>query len=137
METLLHAQVSRNPALAQILYHSGRVESFGMGIDTTLVALQELGCRMPEVFDNGDIFLFRVWGKQLNGISIAQPTNLTSRQRRIIAELTARGSCSSAELQDALHENVRIIQRDLRELMSRGMIVAEGATSNRTYRRIR
>jgi predicted HTH transcriptional regulator len=137
VEALLHAQVSRNPALAQILYHSGRVESFGMGIDTTMTALQELGCRMPEVFDNGDIFLFRVWGKQLNGTNIAQPTNLTSRQRRIIAELTARGSCSSAELQEALHENVRNIQRDLRELMSHGMIIAEGATSNRTYRRVR
>jgi ATP-dependent DNA helicase RecG len=52
LETLLYAQVSRNPALAQILYHSGRVESFGMGIDTTLSALQELGCRTPEVFDS-------------------------------------------------------------------------------------
>jgi predicted HTH transcriptional regulator len=137
LETLLHAQVSRNPALAQILYHSGRVESFGMGIDTTLVALQDLGCRMPEVFDNGDIFLFRVWGKQLNEIDSARPINLTLRQRRIIAELTARGSCSSAELQDALGENVRNIQRDLRELMSDGVIIAEGATSNRTYRLVR
>jgi len=137
LETLLHAQVSRNPALAQILYHSGRVESFGMGIDTTLAALQDLGCRMPEVFDNGDIFLFRVWGKQLNGVDNTQSTNLTPRQRRIVAELTARGSCSSAELQDALDENVRNIQRDLRELMGRGMIIAEGATSNRTYRLLR
>lgn len=30
LETLLYAQVSRNPALAQILYHAGKVESFGM-----------------------------------------------------------------------------------------------------------
>jgi ATP-dependent DNA helicase RecG len=137
LETLLHAQVSRNPALAQILYHSGRVESFGMGIDTTLAALQELGCRMPEVFDNGDIFLFRVWGKQLNGTSVAHPTNLTPRQRRIVATLTARGSCSSAELQEALGENVRNIQRDLRELIGQEVVVAEGATSNRTYRLVR
>jgi ATP-dependent DNA helicase RecG len=137
LETLLHAQVSRNPALAQILYDSGRVESFGMGIDTTLAALQEQGSRMPEVYDNGDIFLFRVWGTQLNGVSVAQPTNLTPRQRRIVAELTARGSCSSAELQEALDENVRNIQRDLRELMGRGVIIAEGATSNRVYRLLR
>jgi ATP-dependent DNA helicase RecG len=137
LETLLHAQVSRNPALAQILYHSGRVESFGMGIDTTLAALQDMGCRMPEVFDNGDIFLFRVWGKQLNGVTNAQPTNLTPRQRRIIAELTARGSCTSAELQNALGENVRNIQRDLRELIGQEMIIAQGATSNRTYRLVR
>jgi ATP-dependent DNA helicase RecG len=137
LETLLHAQVSRNPALAQILYHSGRVESFGMGIDTTLSALQELGCRIPEVYDNGDIFLFRVWGKQLNGAEVAQPMNLSPRQRRIIVELTARGSCSSAELQKALGENVRNIQRELRGLLSKGVIVAEGATSNRMYRLVK
>lgn len=137
IETLLHAQVSRNPALAQILYHSGRVESFGMGIDTTISALQEIGCRIPEVFDNGDIFLFRVWGKPLFEASAPRPTNLTSRQRRIIATLTARGNCSSAELQSALDENVRNIQRDLRDLMAQGIIVAEGATSNRTYRLVR
>jgi predicted HTH transcriptional regulator len=137
LETLLHAQVSRNPALAQILYHSGRVESFGMGIDTTLVALQELGCRTPEVYDNGDIFLFRVWGKRLAEIETTRPSSLTSRQRRIVATLTARGSCSSADLQDTLDENVRNIQRDLRELIAQGIIVAEGATSNRTYRLVR
>jgi len=137
LETLLHAQVSRNPALAQILYDSGRVESFGMGIDTTLAALQDQGSRMPEVYDNGDIFLFRVWGNQLNGVNVVRPTNLTPRQRRIVAELTARGSCSSADLQEALGENVRNIQRDLRELMGRGVIMAEGATSNRIYRLVR
>jgi predicted HTH transcriptional regulator len=105
-----------------------------MGIDTTLSALQELGCRTPEVYDNGDIFLFRVWGKQLTSATLAQLANLNSRQRRIIVELTARGSCSSAQLQEALGENVRNIQRELRDLFSHGIIVAEGATSNRTYR---
>ncbi len=134
LQTLLHAQVSRNPALAQILYHSGRVESFGMGIDTTLSALQELGCRTPEVYDNGDIFLFRVWGKQLQTAETAQPVTLSPRQRRIVAELTARGSCSSTQLQEALDENVRNIQRELRDLVSKNIVVAEGATSNRTYR---
>lgn len=134
LETLLYAQVSRNPALAQILYHSGRVESFGMGIDTTLSALQELGCRTPEVFDNGDIFLFRVWGKQLHVTNEVLSLDINSRQRRIVVEITARGSCSSAQLQEVLGENVRNIQRELRDLMSKGIIIAEGATSNRTYR---
>lgn len=134
LEALVHAQVSRNPALVQILYHSGRVESFGMGIDTTLVALQEIGARPPEVFDNGDIFLFRVWGKQLTPNTTPQLTDLTPRQRRIIAEVTARGRCSTADLEAVLNEHIRNIQRDLKVLVARGLLVAEGATSNRTYR---
>lgn len=134
LETLLHAQVSRNPALAQILYHSGRVESFGLGIDTTLSALQDLGCRTPDVFDNGDIFRFRVWGKPMVDATPAQPITLTLRQRQIVTALGARSSCSSTDLQELLGENVRTIQRDLRTLLEHGIIRAEGATSNRTYR---
>lgn len=134
LETLLYAQVSRNPAIAQILYNAGKVESFGMGIDTVLSALQEIGCPIPEVFDNRDIFLFRVWGKKIRAERGNPLANLSPRQRRIVTELTVRGLCTSADLQAALNENVRNIQRDLKELLDRQLIVAEGATSNRRYR---
>jgi ATP-dependent DNA helicase RecG len=133
LETLLNAQVSRNPAIAQILYHAGRVESFGMGIDTVIDALQDMGARTPEVYDNGDIFLFRVWGQMLND-DTARTITMTPRQRRIVAEITARGACTTAELQMVLNENVRTIQRELRELVTAGIIIAEGSTSNRRYR---
>jgi ATP-dependent DNA helicase RecG len=133
LETLLFAQVSRNPAIAQILYHAGKVESFGMGIDTVLGAIEEIGAPTPEVFDNGDIFLFRVWGMPLRSEDANPLANLTPRQRRIMTELMVRGACTSAELQAALNENVRSVQRDLRDLLDRGLIAAEGATSNRLY----
>jgi predicted HTH transcriptional regulator len=134
LDTLLYAQVSRNPAIAQILYNAGKVESFGMGIDTVLSTLEEIKCPTPEVFDNRDIFLFRVWGQKIRNERSNPLLNLSARQRRIVTEITVRGLCTSAELQSALNENVRNIQRDLRELLERKIIVAEGATSNRRYR---
>lgn len=134
LETLLYAQVSRNPAIAQVLYNAGKVESFGMGIDTVISALQENNCPAPEVFDNRDIFLFKVWGKKLRLERGNPMANLSPRQRRILTEITVRGLCTSAELQDALNENVRNIQRDLKELLERKLVIAEGATSNRRYR---
>jgi len=134
LDTLLYAQVSRNPAIAQVLYNAGKVESFGMGIDTVLSTLQEINCPVPEVFDNRDIFLFRVWGKKLRDERGNPLSSLSPRQRRIVTEITVRGLCTSAELQTALNENVRNIQRDLKELLERGIIIAEGATSNRRYR---
>jgi predicted HTH transcriptional regulator len=134
LETLLYAQVSRNPAIAQVLYNAGKVESFGMGIDTVISALQENSCPAPEVFDNRDIFLFRVWGKKIRNERSNPLANLTPRQRRIVTEITVRGLCTSSELQNALNENVRNIQRDLKELLERNIITAEGATSNRRYR---
>lgn len=133
LETLLYAQVARNPTIAQILYHAGKVESFGMGIDTVLAAIDAIGGRTPEVFDNSDIFLFRVWGKALRSTDAPPLGGLTPRQRRIMTELTVRGPCSTADLQLALNENVRNIQRDLRDLLAAGLITAAGATNNRTY----
>lgn len=135
LEVLLNAQVSRNPSIAQILYHAGRVESFGMGIDTVLNALQDLGAQQPEVYDNGDIFRFRVWGRRLaESDGVARAPALTQRQRRIVAEVTAREVCTTAELQAILGENERSIQRDLRDLTRAGVLIAEGATSKRRYR---
>jgi ATP-dependent DNA helicase RecG len=133
LETLMNAQVSRNPSIAQILYHAGRVESFGMGIDTVIHALQELGARDPEVYDNGDIFRFCVWGRPLSE-ETSRPLVLTPRQRRIVAEISARGAATTSDIQAVINENARTIQRELRELTTAGVIVAEGATSNRRYR---
>jgi predicted HTH transcriptional regulator len=133
LDTLLYAQVSRNPAIAQVLYNAGKVESFGMGIDTVLSTLQEIKCLTPEVFDNRDIFLFRVWGQKIRDERSNPLVNPNSRQRRIVTEITVRGLCTSSELQSALNENVRNIQRALKELQERNISIAEGATSNRRY----
>ena len=40
IETLLTAQFSRNPSLAQFLFHKGYIEKFGMGLDVVLDTLR-------------------------------------------------------------------------------------------------
>lgn len=134
LDMLVHAQVNRNPMMAQLLYQAGRVESFGMGIDSVLNALHQNGGREPEVFENRDIFLFRVFGKQLRASDIAVVIELTARQQRILAQIIARKVCSPVELYEALNENERSIRRDIQRLLDLGLIIAEGATSRRTYR---
>ncbi|NCC33271.1 MAG: hypothetical protein EOM24_14830, partial [Chloroflexia bacterium] len=134
VESLVYAQVSRNPAIAQVLYHAGKVESFGMGIDTVLRALHENQCVKPELFENGDIFLFRVWGKPLRQERQPALAALTPRQRRIVTEISVRGACTSTDLQQALNEHVRTIQRELKALLDHQILVAEGTTSDRRYR---
>jgi ATP-dependent DNA helicase RecG len=56
VENIRVAQVSRNPALAQILYHAGLVEKFGMGIDTVLDILSTWGCDPPTYGDDTYFF---------------------------------------------------------------------------------
>jgi len=132
-ETLLNAQVSRNPCLAQVLYHAGRVEAFGLGLDTVAAVLQESGSPIPEVIDTGDTFIIRVRGRNLSPEANRVAHELTTRQLRIIAEIKARGRCTSTVLNQTLGENRRTIQRDLKDLITQGFVLAEGATSNRVY----
>lgn len=135
VDTLRIAQVSRNPALAQILYHAGQVEKFGMGIDTVLDILSEWGCDPPVLRDDAHFFTFRVWGKPLSVDLADTHPYLTARQQRILAEIDRRRICTSTEIATALDEPRRNIQRDLRTLGSLGLIVADGGTSRCRYRR--
>jgi predicted HTH transcriptional regulator len=137
VDTLRTAQVSRNPAIAQLLYHAGQVEKFGMGVDTVLDILSEWGCDPPVLRDDGHFFTFRVWGKPLSPHELPDDPYLTSRQQRVLAELDQRRVCTSADLARALGEPRRNIQRDLQALIAAGLVVTEGSTTRSRYRRAR
>lgn len=133
-ETLLRAQFSRNMAIAQILYYAGRIEAFGLGLDTVAQAVRESGGKQPEVIDTDTAFTICVWGKTLSTESRPPSADLTERQTRIIDEIMSRGRCTTRQLADLLEADTRTIQRDLKLLMDKELITAEGATTNRIYR---
>lgn len=136
VETLREEQVSRNPALAQILYQSGKVETFGMGIDTVEDTLREWGCRPLEVHDNGRRVLFRVYGKVLAKPEdpAARPA-VGDRTSHILTLIDQRGSLNISELEALLNVSRRTLQYDLRRLVEQQILEVSGATNNRRYQR--
>jgi ATP-dependent DNA helicase RecG len=135
VENLRVAQVSRNPALAQILHHAGQVEKFGMGVDTVLDILSSWGCDPPIYRDDGNFFTFQVWAKPLSerpGSSAG--LELTTRQERILEEIRRRRIASSTEIADSLGEARRNVQRDLLILVKAGQISVDGPTARSRYR---
>jgi ATP-dependent DNA helicase RecG len=136
VETLREEQVNRNPALAQILYQSGKVESFGMGIDTVEDTLRAWGSRPLYVNDNGRRVLFSVYGRILAAPREApQRAALTDRATTILALIDQRGPMSISDLGEALQVSRRTLQYDLRKLVDSGVLVVTGATNNRRYQR--
>ena len=135
VETLRDEQVSRNPALAQILYQAGKVETFGMGIDTVEDTLRASGGRPLEVNDNGRRVLFCVYGKPLTPAEVAPRATLTNRATTILALIDQQGPLSISELEELLQVSRRTAQYDLRKLVEAGEIVITGATNNRRYQR--
>lgn len=138
VENLRVAQVSRNPALAQILYHAGLVEKFGMGIDTVLDILSTWGCDPPSYRDDTNFFTFEVQARPL-GTQEPQPDEieLTPRQTLILEEISRRRVASSTEIADAIGEARRNVQRDLQTLVKVGLVYVDGPTSRSRYRLVR
>ncbi|NTU84139.1 MAG: hypothetical protein HGA45_33020 [Chloroflexales bacterium] len=135
VENLRVAQVSRNPALAQILHHAGQVEKFGMGVDTVLDILSTWGCDPPSYRDDGNFFTFQVWGKPLGeqpGPSKA--LELTPRQERILEEIGRRRGASSGEIAEGIGEARRNVQRDLQVLLRANLVQVDGPTARSRYR---
>ena len=133
-ENLRDAQASRNPALAQFLYHSGRVEKFGMGIDMVLDTLVAWGCDPPVLRDDQHFFSFRVSGKRLSAAARRALPNLSERQQRILAEIERRQVCTAADLATALDLNPRTIQREIKVLLDHNLIQDNGSkTHGRSY----
>lgn len=135
VETLRDEQVSRNPSLAQILYQAGKVETFGMGIDTVEDTLRAWGSRPLEVSDNGRRVLFCVYGKSLTPPEVAPRAAVTDRATNILALIDQRGPLSISELEDLLRVSRRTAQYDLRKLVEAGALIITGATNNRRYQR--
>jgi predicted HTH transcriptional regulator len=136
VETLREEQVNRNPALAQILYQAGKVESFGMGIDTVEDTLRAWGSRPLQVQDNGRRVLFCVYGRILAAPRETTPrAALTDRATTILTLIDQRGPMSVSELEEALQVSRRTLQYDLRKLVDGGVLMVSGATNNRRYQR--
>jgi ATP-dependent DNA helicase RecG len=135
VETLRDEQVSRNPALAQILYQAGKVETFGMGIDTVEDTLRAWGSRPLDVNDNGRRVRFCVYGKPLTPAEVAPRPALTDRATIILALIDQRGPLSISELEELLQVSRRTVQYDLRKLVEAGVLRITGATNNRRYQR--
>lgn len=135
VENIRVAQVSRNPALAQLLYHGGLVEKFGMGIDTVLDILASLGCEPPVYHDDTTFFTFQVFGRPLSEARDATGgLGLSPRQERLLAEVGGRRAATSAELAAVIGEARRNVQRDLQVLLKLGLVQMDGPTSRARYR---
>ncbi len=134
VENIRVAQVSRNPALAQLLYHGGLVEKFGMGIDTVLDTLASMGCEPPIYHDDATFFTFQVFARPLSAVAGSDDQILTTRQERLLAEIGGRRAATSADLAAAIGEARRNVQRDLQILLKLGLLQMDGPTSRARYR---
>lgn len=128
--TLLTAQFSRNPSLAQFLFHAGYIEKFGMGLDVVSDALQRARLSSPEFHDDGHSFRVRVYR---GAASVSESIPQSARIAAILALFAERPQWRQSEMLDRLPVPRSTLQRDLDLLVSQGHLSARGATRSRVY----
>jgi ATP-dependent DNA helicase RecG len=133
VETLLTAQFARNPGLAQFLFHAGYIEKFGMGLDSVIDALREVGLGDPEFHD--DKHSFRVRVQRRAGLAPLRRGTLTREDRAaaILGLFTDKRAWRQHELQERLGLSRSTLQRDLDWLVRAGHLLVRGATKSRVY----
>jgi ATP-dependent DNA helicase RecG len=134
LQNLRTAQVSRNRVLAQMLFHAGYVEEFGIGIDTVFDTLRDAKHEPPWLQDDGHFFTFRVLGKPIDaGATAPSLPPVDKRKASIIAMIEQQGPLTVSELQAQLSISRRTLQRNLQELVEQGYLHSTGATNNLRY----
>lgn len=133
IETLLTAQFSRNPTIAQFLFHAGYIERFGMGLDSVIDALRLARLGDPEFYD--DRHSFRVRVRRAVSMQPTAPDLRTPEGRtEVILDLfTRRKVWRQHEILASLTIPRSTLQRDLASLVLNNRLIAHGATKSRIY----
>jgi len=130
IEKLLTAQFSRNPSLAQFLFHASYIEKFGMGLDAVIDALRQGRLGSPEFYDDGHSFRVRVYrGVEPSTEGITHD----NRAEAILALFAERPLWRQHEMIERLRVPRSTLQRDLDLLVTQGRLIVRGATRNRVY----
>lgn len=137
VENLLNAQSSRNPTVMQVLIDTGLVEGFGMGLDTVVNTLRREGMKSPVFEDYQSFFMVTVYGRlaeQFTDSATAQ--RLSDRQLRILTLIRTEKEVKPQDVIKLFEQRVtyRSIQRDLKEMVEAGLIVADGKGRAIAYR---
>ena len=138
VDQILITQSSRNPVLFSILWENGMIEGVGQGLDTVVTVLAREQMEPPQFEDiNHTFFVARVMGRPLETFHASDIySQLTDRQRRILAIVRARGEASSNDIAVGFGGQVtqRSIQRDVKALLAVGLIRSFGGSHATRYR---
>ena len=135
IDNLPDAQVSRNPALVELLFQATYIEGLGLGMDTVFDTLRDHRHEAPSIRDSSIAFTFKVFGRELRTEEPPHQALVADRRATIMALITQRGALTITDLEAVMGIQRRTIQRDLQTLVTEGLLEVAGSTNNRRYRK--
>ncbi len=138
-ENILRKQYSRNPVIQSILYEAGYVEALGQGLDTVVTVLQREGLASgvanPTFEDLRDTFIVTVRGRPHDEFYTAGVfADLKKQQRKLFEFIQQNGEVATPEIVRKFDRSETAVLRDLRALITAGLVEASGDARLRRYR---
>lgn len=139
-----------NKLIAKTLFKSRDIETAASGLPRIRTACEEAGikfayekvpCGTNFVFYRNDPFEQMAKGgeswRELARVGEMRPElleELSERERRIVAFLQNVDTANLTEIQEVIEVSARTTSRDVKRLVEKGVIQAQGSTNNRRYR---
>ncbi len=128
-----HHSHPRNRLIAGAFHRAGLIEHWGTGTLRILQACEERGMKRPEFSADKNSFMVRFKSSSIEEPVQPSRLELTERQRKCLEYVREHGSINSAEYQQQFGVKERQAQKDLRMLVSGGLLRAEGRGPARRY----
>ena len=127
----------RNPHIIRVLYLAGLIEEYGSGIGRILNSFNDAKLPEPDFKEEFNGFSIYMWKKHYTEEELID-LGLNERQIEAIRYITKLGSISILEYSKIFSEvSDRTLQRDIRDLVQKGILNIVKETKGRKYGRRR
>ncbi len=142
VENILEQQYSRNPRIVRVLFEMGYIEEIGMGLDNVYRWLTEAGQPEPALQDTGGSFIITLYGldmekalaeERAEALDLAR-LGLNERQVEAVLYVREHGRISNRECRELFGVSNYTAAMDLKGLVEKQILVAEGMGRGRYYR---
>jgi len=131
-----HPSVPNNPLIAESLYLTRYIERVGSGTQTMIALCREAGLPEPQFEQRSGSFVTTLWRDWLTPEVLAG-YNLNERQLKGINFLKINREITNSEYQELTRAHSQTALRDLRDLISYGLVERIGKTGRSTRYRLR
>lgn len=129
-DTALNKQLTRNPAIAQVLHDLGYIERFGMGLDRVFEHVKDhlLKAELPSIQEIGELVIVTLHSPDefLAPERKAPEGELNERQEKAIVYVRQKGRIDNSEYQQLNGVKKKMATRDLQGLVTKGYLLQRG-----------
>jgi predicted HTH transcriptional regulator len=127
-----HHSVPNNPLLAESLYLTRYIEKAGSGTQLMIELCREVGLPEPDFEQRSDSFVVTLWRDWLTE-TVIDMLRLNDRQKKAIVFVKQNGSITNKQYQELTEITDRTALRDIKVLISKGVLHKMGKTGRATH----